>query len=180
MKAHIFLIIILKFHLQILCSFWDTAENVTITGIPISNFLCIYITASSPVSHTYFCPRRENKKQPWGKFVQNVSGGQGQLVAESEKTHVKMGTSPLTFGCNFQWYNKYPSSLITIIIYSMIKGRIFRYQGGGEEVTGANSRAKNLILRGYWHLTLKAPKLACFVLYLKIINIFLKNNICIL
>ena len=24
------------------------------------------------------------------------------------------------------------------------------------------------------------PKLACFVLYLKIINIFLKNNICIL
>ena len=26
----------------------------------------------------------------------------------------------------------------------------------------------------------KAPKLACFVLYLKIINIFLKNNICFL
>ena len=26
----------------------------------------------------------------------------------------------------------------------------------------------------------KAQKLACFVLYLKIINIFLKNNICIL
>ena len=26
----------------------------------------------------------------------------------------------------------------------------------------------------------KAPKLACFVLYLKIIDIFLKNNICIL
>ena len=26
----------------------------------------------------------------------------------------------------------------------------------------------------------KAPKLACFVLYLKILNIFLKNDICIL
>ena len=26
----------------------------------------------------------------------------------------------------------------------------------------------------------KAPKLACFVLHLKIINIYLKNNICIL
>ena len=26
----------------------------------------------------------------------------------------------------------------------------------------------------------KAPKLACFVLYLKIINILLKNNTCIL
>ena len=28
--------------------------------------------------------------------------------------------------------------------------------------------------------TQKAPNLACFVLYLNIINIFLKNNICIL
>ena len=26
----------------------------------------------------------------------------------------------------------------------------------------------------------KTPKLACFVLYLKIINVFLKNNICTL
>ena len=30
------------------------------------------------------------------------------------------------------------------------------------------------------HVPQKAPKLACFVLYLKIIYIFLKNNICIL
>ena len=36
-------------------------------------------------------------------------------------------------------------------------------------------------LKGVLHLLPpKAPKLACFVLYLKIINIFLKNNICIL
>ena len=38
-----------------------------------------------------------------------------------------------------------------------------------------------LIFKGVLHLLpQKAPNLACFVLYLKIINIFLKNNICIL
>ena len=46
----------------------------------------------SPVTHAYFCSKRENKKQPWGKIVQNVSYGEGQSV-ESENTHVKMGTS---------------------------------------------------------------------------------------
>ena len=36
-------------------------------------------------------------------------------------------------------------------------------------------------LRGYrTSYSKKDPKLACFVLYLKIINIFLKNNVCIL
>ena len=36
-------------------------------------------------------------------------------------------------------------------------------------------------IKGVLHLLpQKAPKLACFVLYLKIIQIFLKNNICIL
>ena len=36
-------------------------------------------------------------------------------------------------------------------------------------------------IKGVLHLLpQKAPKLACFVFYLEIINIFLKNNICIL
>ena len=54
-----------------------TAENLPISGIglPILIFLCIFITASSPVSHSYFCPRRENKKQPWGKIVQHCVSG---------------------------------------------------------------------------------------------------------
>ena len=40
---------------------------------------------------------------------------------------------------------------------------------------------KTMMLKGVLHLLpQKAPKLACFVLYLKIITIFLKNNICIL
>ena len=37
------------------------------------------------------------------------------------------------------------------------------------------------MIKGVLHfLTQKAPKLACFVRYLKIINICLKNNVCIL
>ena len=38
-----------------------------------------------------------------------------------------------------------------------------------------------IVFKGLLHLLpQKAPKLACFVLYLKIIDIFLKNNVCIL
>ena len=73
MKAHSFLIVTPKFQLQIHYTLEDIAESVQISSIPVLIFLGIFKTASSPVSHTYFCPRRENKKQPWGKFVQNVS-----------------------------------------------------------------------------------------------------------
>ena len=41
--------------------------------------------------------------------------------------------------------------------------------------------SRNKSIKGVLHLLpQKVPKLACFVLYLKNINIFLKNNICIL
>ena len=63
MEAHIFLILIPKFQLQIHYTLKGTAENVQVIGVSIMIFLCIYLTASSPVSHTYFYPRRENKKQ---------------------------------------------------------------------------------------------------------------------
>ena len=42
--------------------FGSYSRNVYISGIPIFTFLCIFITASSPVSYTCFWPRRENKK----------------------------------------------------------------------------------------------------------------------
>ena len=42
---------------------------------------------------------------------------------------------------------------------------------------GSTTLEKSWALRGTAPPT---PKLACFVLYLKIINTFLKNNICIL
>ena len=51
-----------KFQLQIHNTLEVIADNVPISGIPILIFLCIFITASSPVSHTCFCLRRENKK----------------------------------------------------------------------------------------------------------------------
>ena len=72
MKAHIFLIANLKFCLQTPCSFGDMAENVKLIGIPINNFLCIYIIASSPGLHTLFCLWRVNKKLPQGETSQNT------------------------------------------------------------------------------------------------------------
>ena len=72
MKAHIFLIADLKFRLQTPCSFGDMAENVKLIGIPINNFLCIYIIASSPGLHTLFCLWRVNKKLLQGETSQNT------------------------------------------------------------------------------------------------------------
>ena len=72
MKAHIFLIANLKFRLQTPCSFGDMAENVKLIGIPINNFWCIYIIASSPGLHTLFCLWRVNKKLPQGETSQNT------------------------------------------------------------------------------------------------------------
>ena len=72
MKAHIFLIANPKFQLQILCSFGDITKSVKLIGIPENNFLCIFIIASSPGVHTFFCLWRVNKKLPQGKISQNA------------------------------------------------------------------------------------------------------------
>ena len=84
MKAHIFLIANLKFRLQTPCSFGDMTENVKFSGIPINNFLCIFIIASSPGLHTFFCLWKVNKKLPQGETYKMHFRGQGQSV-ESEK-----------------------------------------------------------------------------------------------
>ena len=86
MKAHIFLITNLKFHLKIHNIFGDIAENVNITGIPIFHFFCIFITASSPGVHTLFCLWRENRKQPQGETLQEAFRGQGQSVKGGKYT----------------------------------------------------------------------------------------------
>ena len=72
MKAHIFLIANPKFQLQILCSFGDITKSVKLNGIPENNFLCIFIIASSPGVHTFFCLWRVNKKLPQGETSQNA------------------------------------------------------------------------------------------------------------
>ena len=84
MKAHIFQIANPKFQLQILCSFGDITKSVKLNGIPENNFLCIFIIASSPGVHTFFCLWRVNKKLPQGETSQNAFRGQGQSI-KSEK-----------------------------------------------------------------------------------------------
>ena len=45
---------------------------VKLIGIPENNSLCIFITASSPGVHTFFCLWRVNKKLPQGETSQNA------------------------------------------------------------------------------------------------------------
>ena len=52
MKAHTFLIITLQIHNTLEL----TAENVPISAIPILIFVCIFMTASSSMSHSFFNP----------------------------------------------------------------------------------------------------------------------------
>ena len=72
MKAYIFLIANPKFQLQILYSYGDITKSVKLNGIPENNFSCIFIIASSPGVHTFFCFWRVNKKLPQGETLQNV------------------------------------------------------------------------------------------------------------
>ena len=71
------------------------AEKVTLSGVPILIFLCIFVTTSPacPVSHTYFCPRRESKKSNHEvklcKSVLGVIVNQFRL----KNIHVKMDTT---------------------------------------------------------------------------------------
>ena len=99
MKANIFLIIIPKFQLRIHYTLADIAENVPISGtLILIFFLCIFITASSQVSHSYiliFAPGEKIRSNLEVKLYKMCLRGQGWSV-KSENTHVKMGTSPLT------------------------------------------------------------------------------------
>ena len=97
MKAHIFLIANPKFQLQILCSFGDITKIVKLIGIPENNFLCIFIIASSPGVHTFFCLWRVNKKLPQGETSQNAFQRSRLIKIKSENMHVKMGTSTFKF-----------------------------------------------------------------------------------
>ena len=47
-------------------------KMVKLIGIPENNFFCIFITASSPGVHTFFCFWRVNKKLPQGETSQNA------------------------------------------------------------------------------------------------------------
>ena len=80
-----------KFQLQILCSFGDITESVKLIGIPENNFLCIFIIASSPGVHTFFCLRRVNKKLPQGETSQNAFQKVNVNQLKMKNVHVRMG-----------------------------------------------------------------------------------------
>ena len=65
---------LVRVHLDglILWSFRDMTKNVKLIGIPESNFFCIFIIASSPGGHTFFCFWRLNKKLPQVETSQNA------------------------------------------------------------------------------------------------------------
>ena len=88
-----FLITTPKFQLQIHHTFEVIPENVPIFSIPILIFLCIFITISPTVSHTFFAPGEKIRSNLVVKFYDMCLRGQVQSV-ESKNTHVKMGTSP--------------------------------------------------------------------------------------
>ena len=90
MKAPYFLIITQKFQLQIHYTLQVIAENVAISDIPIL-ILCIFITASSPMSHI-FAPKEKIKSYLEVKLCKmclRVKINQFRM----ENTHVKMGTT---------------------------------------------------------------------------------------
>ena len=95
MKAHIFLIANPKFQVQILCSFGDIIKSVKLNGIPENN-LCIFIIASSPGVHTFFCLWRVNKKLPRGGGGWNFTKCISEVKVNQLKwknMYVKMGIS---------------------------------------------------------------------------------------
>ena len=92
MKAHIFLIANPKFQLQILCSFGDIPKMVKLIGIPENNFLCIFITASSP-GVQFLLPLESKQEATTGwnftKWISEVKVNQLKV----KNMHVKMGIS---------------------------------------------------------------------------------------
>ena len=104
MKAHIFLIANLKFRLQTPCIFGDMAENVKLIGIPINNFLCIYIIASSPGLHTLFCLWRVNKKLPQGETSQNTFQRSRSISWKCKIHRVKWAHPPLSMFNKNWWF----------------------------------------------------------------------------
>ena len=114
MKAHIFLIANPKFQLQILCSFGDISKRVKLNGIPENNFLCIFIIASSPGVHTFFCLWRVNKKLPQGENSQNAFSEVKVNQLKVKNMHVRIGISTFNVGIATFFFESNKESLFPI------------------------------------------------------------------
>ena len=95
-------------------------KNVKLIGIPENNFLCIFIIASSPGVHSFFCLWRVNKKLPQGETSQNAFQRSRSIDQKwNIIIHVKMGISTFKswyeqhhiyyvyYQCHFNPYNKF-------------------------------------------------------------------------
>ena len=71
-KPILFWLQIQNFSFKFFVILGDIPKMVKLIGIPENNFLCIFITASSPGVHTFFCLWRVNKKLPQGETSQNA------------------------------------------------------------------------------------------------------------
>ena len=97
MKAHIFVIIVSKFQLQIHYTLEVITENVPISSILILIFLCIFMTASFPVSHFFtFASGEQIRSNLEVKLHKMCLRGQGQSF-DSEKNTCHNGHIPLYF-----------------------------------------------------------------------------------
>ena len=105
------------------------AENVKLIGIPINNFLCIYIIASSPGLHTLFCFWRVNKKLPQGKTSQNRFQRSRSISWKCKIHMVKWAHPPLKDGIN-ESSNLVLKTCVIIFIWLEIK-RVFQIIKGG-------------------------------------------------
>ena len=97
MKAHIFLIANPKFQLQILCTVLDPiTKSVKLNGIPENNFLCIFIIASSPGVHTFFCLLESKQEATSGwNFTKCIFRGQGQSIKSETYVMLEWAYPPL-------------------------------------------------------------------------------------
>ena len=86
----------LSFKFFVVLEIWQ--KNVKLIGIPENNFLCIFILASSPGVHTFFCLWRVNKEATSGwnftKCISEVKVNQLKV----KNIHVKMGISTFKQG----------------------------------------------------------------------------------
>ena len=74
-------------------------KNVKLIGIPENDFLCIFIIASSPGVHTFFCLWRVNKKLPQGETSQ-IAFQRSRSISQKWKIYMlKWAYPPLREYC---------------------------------------------------------------------------------
>ena len=77
-----------------------------LNGIPENNFLCIFIIASSPEVHTFFCLWRVNKKLPQGETSQNAFQRSRSINQKWKVCMLKWAHPSLSLSCYTYYVSK--------------------------------------------------------------------------